>query len=140
NRFGRQWKVYLQAEPEYRTSAEKINSFYARGAKAKKGEQGATLPLGSLVTIKRVSGPEYTNRFNLFRSIQINGSPAPGYSSGQAMAAMEEIAKEVLPSGMDYSWSDMSYQEKKAQGGQALVFGMSFLFVFLILAAMYESW
>ena len=85
NRFGRQWKVYLQAEPEYRTSADKINNFYVRSVK------GEMTPLGSLVTIKRVSGPEYTNRFNLFRSIQINGSPAPGYSSGQAMAAMEQV-------------------------------------------------
>jgi HAE1 family hydrophobic/amphiphilic exporter-1 len=134
NRFGRQWKVYLQAEPEYRNSADKINNFYVRSAK------GDMTPLASLVTIKRVSGPEYTNRFNLFRSIQINGSPAPGYSSGQAMAAMEQVSNELLPAGFGYAWSDMSFQEKKAEGGQAIVFGMSFLFVFLILAALYESW
>ena len=134
NRFGRQWKVYLQAEPEYRVSADKINSFYVRNSK------GEMTPLASLVTVKRVSGPEYTNRFNLFRSIQINGSPAPGYSSGQAMAAMEQVAAEVLPAGMGYAWSDMSYQEKKAEGGQAIVFGMSIFCVFLILAALYESW
>jgi len=134
NRFGRQWKVYVQAEPEYRTSADKINNFFVRNSK------GEMTPLASLVTVKRVSGPEYTNRFNLFRSIQINGSPAPGYSSGQAMAAMEQVTKEVLPAGFGYAWSDMSYQEKKAEGGQAMVFGMSFLFVFLILAALYESW
>jgi HAE1 family hydrophobic/amphiphilic exporter-1 len=97
-------------------------------------------PLASLVTIKRVSGPEYTNRFQMFRSIQVNGSPAPGYSSGQATAAMEAVAKDVLPSDFGYAWMDMSYQEKKAEGGQAMVFGMSFLFVFLILAALYESW
>ena len=97
-------------------------------------------PLGSLVTIRRVSGPEYTNRFNLYRSIQINGSPASGYSSGQAMAAMEEVTAQVLPSNMGYAWSDMSYQEKKAAGGQAMVFAMSLVFVFLILAALYESW
>ena len=134
NRFGRQWKVYLQAEPEYRISADKINNFYVRNSK------GEMTPLATLVTVKRVSGPEYTNRFNLFRSIQINGAPAPGYSSGQAMAAMEQTADEVLPNGMGYAWSDMSYQEKKASGGQAAVFGMSILFVFLILSAMYESW
>jgi HAE1 family hydrophobic/amphiphilic exporter-1 len=134
NRFGRQWKVYLQAEPEYRTSADKINNFYVRNSK------GQMTPLASLVTIKRVSGPEYTNRFNLFRSIQINGSPAPGYSSGQAMAAMEQVSNEVLPAGFGYAWSDMSYQEKKAEGGQAVVFAMSFVFVFLILVALYESW
>lgn len=134
NRFGRQWKVYLQSEPQYRTSADKIKDFYVRNSK------GEMTPLASLVSIRRVSGPEYTNRFNLFRSIQINGAPAPGYSSGQAMAAMEQVAKEVLPAGFGYAWSDMSYQEKKAEGGQAMVFGMSFLFVFLILAALYESW
>jgi HAE1 family hydrophobic/amphiphilic exporter-1 len=134
NRFGRQWKVYLQAEPEYRISADRINSFYVRNSK------GEMTPLASMVTVKRVSGPEYTNRFNLFRSIQINGSPAPGYSSGQAMAAMEQVAAEVLPAGMGNAWSDMSYQEKKAEGGQAIVFGMSIFCVFLILAALYESW
>jgi HAE1 family hydrophobic/amphiphilic exporter-1 len=134
NRFGRQWKVYLQAEPEYRTSADKVNSFYVRTSK------GEMTPLASLITVKRVSGPEYTNRFNLFRSIQINGTPASGYSSGQAMAAMEQVSNEVLPAGFGYAWSDMSFQEKKAEGGQAMVFGMSIMFVFLILAAMYESW
>ena len=134
NRFGRQWKVYLQAEPQYRNSPDEINNFYVRNSK------GEMTPLGSLVTIRRVSGPEYTNRFNLYRSIQINGSPARGYSSGQAMAAMEEVTAEVLPSNMGYAWSDMSYQEKKAAGGQAVVFGMSLVFVFLILAALYESW
>jgi len=134
NRFGRQWKVYLQAEPEYRINADKINSFYVRNSK------GEMSPLASLVSVKRVSGPEYTNRFNLFRTIQINGSPAPGYSSGQAMAAMEQLATEVLPAGMGYAWSDMSFQEKKAEGGQAIVFGMSIFCVFLILAALYESW
>jgi HAE1 family hydrophobic/amphiphilic exporter-1 len=134
NRFGRQWKVYLQAEPEYRTSADKVNSFYVRTSK------GEMTPLASLITVKRVSGPEYTNRFNLFRSIQINGTPTPGYSSGQAMAAMEQVSNEVLPAGFGYAWSDMSFQEKKAEGGQAMVFGMSIMFVFLILAAMYESW
>jgi HAE1 family hydrophobic/amphiphilic exporter-1 len=134
NRFGRQWKVYLQAEPEYRTSVDKINNFYVRNSK------GEMTPLASLVSVKRISGPEYTNRFQMFRSIQINGSPSPGYSSGQAMAAMEQVAKEVLPAGYGYSWMDMSYQEQKASGGQAMVFAMSFLFVFLILAALYESW
>ena len=134
NRFGRQWKVYLQAEPQYRNSSDQINNFYVRNSK------GEMTPLGSLVTIRRVSGPEYTNRFNLYRSIQINGSPARGYSSGQAMAAMEDVTAQVLPSNMGYAWSDMSYQEKKAAGGQGMVFAMSLVFVFLILAALYESW
>jgi HAE1 family hydrophobic/amphiphilic exporter-1 len=134
NRFGRQWKVFLQAEPQYRVNPEDINNFYVRN------EKGDMTPLGSIVSVKRILGPEYTNRFNLFRSAFVTGEAAPGYSSGQAMAAMEEVAKEALPATMGYSWSDLSYQEKKAAGKQGLVFGMSLLFVFLILAAMYESW
>ena len=134
NRFGRQWKVYLAGRA--RVSHERRQNQQLLRSNSK----GDMTPLASLVTIKTVSGPEYTNRFNLYRSIQINGTPAPGFSSGQAMAAMEQVSNEVLPAGFGYAWSDMSFQEKKAEGGQAMVFGMSFMFVFLILAAMYESW
>ena len=135
NRFGRQWKVYLQAEPEYRTSADKINSFYVRNSK------GDMTPLASLVTIKRVSGPEYTNRFNLFRSIQINGSPAPGYSSGQAMAAMEQVSRRssCLP---DSATPGATCPTRKRRPKVARQWSLAcrLCFVFLILAAMYESW
>jgi hypothetical protein len=121
NRFGRQWKVYLQAEPEYRVSADKINSFYVRNSK------GEMAPLASLVSVKRVSGPEYTNRFNLFRTIQINGSPAPRYSSGQAMAAI--LATEVLPAGMGYAWatcpSGESRVDKRCLACQFSAFSLS---------------
>ncbi len=134
NRFGRQWKVFLQAEPQYRVNPNDIGKFYVRNA------QGEMTPLGALVNVQRIFGPEYTNRFNLYRSAFVTGEAAPGYSSGQALAAMEEVAKEVLPPEMGYAWSDLSYQEKKATGKQGLVFGMSLLFVFLILAALYESW
>ena len=98
------------------------------------------VPLSALVTPKRIQGPEYTNRFNLMRAAQVLGSAAPGYSSGQAMTALEQVAKEVLPQDMSYDWADLSYQEKKAEGTTALLFALSIVFVFLILAALYESW
>ena len=98
------------------------------------------MPLSAFVTIREIAGPDYTNRFNLNRSVEITGGPAPGYSSAQAMAALERVAAEVLPSDMGYEWSNMSYQEKQAAGTGAVVFVFSLLFVFLILAAQYESW
>src|SRR5215471_9007753 len=134
NRFGRQWKVFLQAEAEGRVKAEDINQFYVRN------NDGKMVPLSAVVTTKGVSGPEFTNRFNLFRAAQVTGIPAPGYSSGQATNALQEVAKEVLPREMGYDWADMSYQEVKAAGAGAKVFIMSIVFVFLILAALYESW
>jgi hydrophobic/amphiphilic exporter-1 (mainly G- bacteria), HAE1 family len=134
NRFGRQWRVFMQAEPESRVKPEDIERFYVRNA------EGTMVPLSSFVTTRRTAGPEYTTRFNLFRSAQITGSAAPGYSSGQAMAALEQVAAEVLPRGMSYDWSDLSYQQKKAAGTAGRVFALSLAFVFLILAALYESW
>ena len=98
------------------------------------------VPLSSVVTTRRIEGPEFTNRFNLFRAAQVTGIPAPGYSSGQATAALEEVAKQVLPREMGYDWADMSYQEVKAAGAGGKVFVLSIVFVFLILAALYESW
>ena len=98
------------------------------------------VPLSSVAETRKIFGPEYTNRFNLFRSAKIVGNAAPGYSSGQAMKALEEVAKETLPREMGYSWSDLSYQEAKASGTASLVFALSLVFVFLILAALYESW
>ena len=101
---------------------------------------GEMVPLSALVTTRSISGPEYTNRFNLYRAAQVIGGAAPGYSSGQAMAALEEVAREVLPREMGYDWADLSYQEKQASGGATTSFAMSLVFVFLILAALYESW
>ncbi|MCP4466554.1 MAG: multidrug efflux RND transporter permease subunit [Halieaceae bacterium] len=134
NRFGRLYKVYVQAEPEYRNSIDGINMFYVRNNK------GDSVPLSTLVETSRSWGPEFTNRFNLFRAAKLTGQPAPGYSSSQALAALEEVASETLPSDMGYSWSDMSYQEKAAEGSGSIVFIMALVFVFLILAAQYESW
>ena len=134
NRFGRQWRVYLQAEGEERRSVDDIGRFHVRNA------EGTMLPLSALVKPRSIQGPEYTNRFNLMRAAQVLGSAAPGYSSGQAIAALEQVAKEVLPQDMGYDWADLSYQEKKAEGTTGLVFALSLVFVFLILAALYESW
>jgi HAE1 family hydrophobic/amphiphilic exporter-1 len=136
NRFGRQWQVYVQAEGEYRTQAAQLGQFYVRNSK------GDTVPLSALTSFEQRSGPEFTMRYNLFRSAQINASSAPGYSSLQAMKALEEVFKKVMPQGMGYDYIGMSYQEKKASEGVpiSVIFGMSLLFVFLILAAQYESW
>jgi len=134
NRFGRQWRVFLQAEAEDRVSPEDIGRFHVRN------NDGNMLPLSTIVTTRRIFGPEYTQRFNIFRAAQITGQPAPGYSSGQAMQALEEVAAQVLPREMGYDWADLSYQEKKAAGRAGMVFALSLGFVFLILAALYESW
>jgi HAE1 family hydrophobic/amphiphilic exporter-1 len=133
-RFGRQWRVFAQAAPEFRTSIDNLREFYVRNNK------GEMVPLSTLVNARTTFGPEFTTRFNLYRSAEIMGAAAPGYSSGQALAALEEVAKDVLPQEMGYAWNALSYQEKVSQGGQAKVLGLSLLFVFLILAALYESW
>jgi HAE1 family hydrophobic/amphiphilic exporter-1 len=134
SRFGRQWRVFLQAEPHYRESADDIASFYVRNSR------NEMVPLSSFVKTRTTVGPEYTVRFNLFRSVEIQGAQAPGYSSGQALAALEEVAQKTLPPEMGYSWNALSYQEKIASGGSARTLGLSLVFVFLILAALYESW
>jgi hydrophobic/amphiphilic exporter-1 (mainly G- bacteria), HAE1 family len=136
NRFGRQWQVYVEAEGEYRTQAENVGQFYVRN------QNGHMVPLSALTRFKSLSGPEFIMRYNLFRSAQINGSAAPGYSSYQAMAALEEVFAQTMPAEMGYDYLGLSFQEKKAQEGvpPAVIFGLSLLFVFLILAALYESW
>jgi len=136
NRFGRQWQVYVQAEGDFRTRAENLDQFYVVN------DGGQPVPLGALTSIKARTGPEFTLRYNLYRCAQINGSAAPGYSSSQALKALEETFANTMPAEMGYDYMGMSYQEKKAAEGvsPALIFGMSLLFVFLILAAQYESW
>jgi len=136
NRFGRQWQVYVQAEGDYRTRAQNVGQFYVTN------DAGQPVPMSALTAIHSRTGPEFTLRYNLYRCAQINGSAAPGYSSGQAMKALEETFAETMPSEMGYDYSGMSYQEKKAAEGVSptVIFGMSLLFVFLILAAQYESW
>jgi len=136
NRFGRQWQVYLQAEGDYRTNIDGIGQFYVRN------KDGQPVPLSALTSVRNIAGPEFTMRYNLYRSAQINASPAPGYSSDQVMKALEEVFAQTMPSDMGYDYMGMSYQEKRAQQGVSpmVIFGFSLLCVFLILAAQYESW
>lgn len=136
NRFGRQWQVYIEAEGQYRTRAQNVGQFYVRN------NTGQDVPLSAVTSFKPVSGPEYTMRFNEYGSAQIVGSAAPGYSSAQAMSALEQVFAQTMPREMGYDYKDMSFQEKKAQQGVSptVIFGFSLLFVFLILAALYESW
>jgi HAE1 family hydrophobic/amphiphilic exporter-1 len=136
NQFGRQWQVYVEAEGEYRTKAENVGQFYVRNNK------GEMVPLSTLTKFESRPGPEFTMRFNMYRSAQLNGAAAPGYSSAQAMKALEEVFDQTMPREMGYDYMAMSFQEKKAQEGipPGVIFGFSLLFVFLILAALYESW
>jgi HAE1 family hydrophobic/amphiphilic exporter-1 len=134
NRFGRQWRVFLQAEGEDRQSPDQVGQFYVRN------DTGSMVPLSALQTMQPALGPQFTNRFNVYRAVQVTGSAAPGYSSGQAMNAIEEVARQTLPREMGYDWSDLSYQERRASGTTLGYFGLSLAFVFLILAALYESW
>ncbi|HEU4391749.1 MAG TPA: efflux RND transporter permease subunit, partial [Blastocatellia bacterium] len=136
NRFGRVWQVYVQAEGEFRTQAENVGLFRVRNG------DGQTVPLSTMVTMKTTSGPEFTNRFNGYRAAQINGILAPGYSSAQARQALEEVFAQTMPPEMGYDYSGMSFQEQVASQGvpASAIFGLSLLFVFLILAAQYESW
>src|SRR5213080_1082960 len=136
NRFGRTWQVYIEAEGDYRTDVKNVGQFFVRNA------NGDPVPLDAISTIENISGPEFTLRYNEYRSAQINGSAAPGYSSLQAMSALEETFRQTMPNEMGYDYLGISFQEKKAQQGVSptVVFGLSLLFVFLILAALYESW
>ncbi|HOW24980.1 MAG TPA: multidrug efflux RND transporter permease subunit [Bacteroidales bacterium] len=134
NRFGRVYKSYLQAEPEYRLTEDDMDLFFI------KNNEGKMIPLSSIATVENISGPEFTFRFNMYRAAEVTGGPAPGYSSAQALTALEEVAEEVLPDDIGYAWNAMSYQEKAAAGTAGVIFVFSLVFVFLILAAQYESW
>ena len=136
NRFGRVWQVYVQAEGEFRTEADNVGQFRVRNS------DGQAVPLSTLVKMQTTYGPEFTLRFNGYRAAQINGILAPGYSSGQGMEALEEVFAQTMPREMGYNYAGMSFQEKVAAEGvpATAIFGFSLLFVFLILAALYESW
>ena len=144
NKYGKVYKVEIQAEERFRDTAGRLRNLFVRS------DKGEMVPLGTLVTIKTRNSPQYLNRFNLYSSATVNAIQAPGYSSGQAMRALEEIAGKVLPAGMKYEWTDMSYQERKAGAGiqlggfeinmMAVIFGLALLFMYLFLVAQYESW
>ena len=127
--------MLLQAEPEFRNQPASVERFYVRSASG-----GGMIPLSTLTTIAPSGGPDVIYRYNRFRAIQIIGSPAPGYSTGQASAAMEEVAAAAMPQGFSYEWTGTTYQEKQAQGNEAAIFGFAAVLVFLFLAALYESW
>src|SRR5580700_6207892 len=136
NRFGLQWQVYVQADGDFRTKASNLGKFYVRNA------SGEMVPLSTLTSTYPRSGAEFVMRYNLFNCVQINASAAPGYSSGQVMAALEDVFHKTMPSQMGFDYSGMSYQEQKAAQGvsPSVVFGLAFFVVFLIMAAQYESW
>jgi HAE1 family hydrophobic/amphiphilic exporter-1 len=136
NRFGLQWQVYVQADGEFRNQAENVGRFYVRNA------AGEMVPLSTLTSISQRTGAEFMMRYNLFNCVQINASAAPGYSSAQVMAALEDVFHKSMPSQMGFDYMGMSYQEQKAAQGvsPATIFGLAFFVVFLIMAAQYESW
>lgn len=136
NDFGRQWQVYVEAEAAYRANTDNLSQFYVRNS------QGDMVPLSALANFVPREGPEFTMRYNEYRSAQINGSAAPGYSSDQATAALEEVFKQTMPHEMGFDYMGMSYQEQKARQGTPawVIFAFSLVFVFLVLAALYESW
>lgn len=134
NKFGKTYKVEMQADEKYRAELGDIMGLHVRN------DKGEMLPINTLVIPETRFGPQYLNQYNLFPSVTINGNAAPGYSSGQAMKAMEEIAKAKLPDGMKYEWTDISYQEKLAGNKAAIIFGLALLFIYLFLVAQYESW
>ncbi len=134
NLFGHTWQVLVQAEPEFRDRPTDIDRFYVRSA------DGNMAPLGTLARVEPSSGPDVVYRYNRFRAIQLLGGPAPGYSSGDAIRAMEELAAHHLPAGFGYEWTGTTYQQKLAQGHEGAIFGFAAVLVFLFLAALYESW
>ncbi|HTN64969.1 MAG TPA: efflux RND transporter permease subunit, partial [Burkholderiaceae bacterium] len=134
NRFGRSYKVTVQAEPEFRGDIGAIKLFHVRSAK------GEMIPLSTLVNPVSTSSPSVLQRYNQFREADISGDAAPGYSSGQATTALEQVAAQILPQGYGYEWSGLSLQERQSAGQTPIVFGLTIVFVFLFLAALYESW
>jgi HAE1 family hydrophobic/amphiphilic exporter-1 len=132
-RFGKVYKVFLQAESQFTGKPDDIGQFYVRN------NEGGMVPLSTLVKISKMSGPNLVTRFNLYNAAELMGAPAPGYSSGQAMKAIEEVMK-TMPPETGYEWSGLTLQEKKSEGQAPIIFGMAVLFVFLLLAAQYESW
>src|SRR5258705_53404 len=134
NRFGRTWRVLMQAEPQFRVRPDDISQFHVRG------RDGDMIPLSTLVNVRRVSGPEVVYRYNQFRAAQLTGTNASGYSSGQAAAALEQVARQVVPPGFGYEWTGTVFQQRRSEGTEPFIFGFAAVLVLLFLAALYESW
>ncbi|MGF1541031.1 MAG: efflux RND transporter permease subunit [Pleurocapsa sp.] len=130
----RQYRVYIQADGNFRSNPQDIDKLYVRS------QNGQLISLGNLVTLTEFTGPQTITHYNLFRSIKIQGSPAPGYSTGQAIAAMEEVAAQILPASLGYEWTGTALEEKSAGGQSVIIFGLGLLMAFLVLAAQYESY
>ncbi|QBQ40746.1 efflux RND transporter permease subunit [Sphingobacterium psychroaquaticum] len=133
-RYGRNFRVVTQAEQDFRMNIEDINKLYVKNL------NGASVPLSSLVTWELVQNPSIINHYNIFRSIEVSGSAAPGYSSGDALRALEEVAAQTLPNGYGYDFSGLSLQEKQSGNMTVMIFALCIVFVFLLLASLYESW
>jgi hydrophobe/amphiphile efflux-1 (HAE1) family protein len=134
NLFGRVWQVLVQAEPTYRNDPTDVQRFFVRNS------EGEMVPLSTLTSVESSSGPDVIYRYNRFRAVQILGAPAPGFSSGEATEAMQQVARATLPAGFDFEWTGTTYQERQAQGNEGAIFGFAAVLVFLFLAALYESW
>jgi HAE1 family hydrophobic/amphiphilic exporter-1/multidrug efflux pump len=134
NLFGRTYKVMLQAEQDFRKTPESINDIYVRSG------DNAMVPLSTVSRISMTTGPDILQRYNMFRTAEVNGANGPGISTGEALTVMEDVAAKNLPQGYGYEWTSIAYQEKEAGGTQGPIFGMAMIFVFLVLAAQYESW
>jgi multidrug efflux pump len=134
NRFGRTWRVLVQAEPQFRVRPDDVSQFHVRG------RDGDMIPLSTLVNVRPVSGPEVVYRYNRFRAAQLTGTNAPGYSSGQAAAALEQVARQELPPGFGYEWTGTVFQQRRSEGTEPFIFGFAAVLVLLFLAALYESW
>jgi multidrug efflux pump len=134
NEFSRVWNVILQSDPKFRQDPEDLTRLYTRSS------QGAMVPLSAVVKTRWVAGPDLVTHFNGFPAAKINGNAAPGYSSGQAITAMEEIANKILPQGYTYLWSGLAFEEKKTGGTSSIAFVFGLIIVFLVLSAQYESW
>lgn len=134
NRFGRQYRLYMQADFEYRQNPESFKSIFVRN------NNGEMVPANTLIKLNQTMGPEIVNRYNLYNAIAINAIPAEGYSTGEAMDAMEEVAAENLPANYSYEWTGMSLEERQSSNQTTLIFTLSILFVYFLLAAQYESY
>ena len=134
NRFGRSYRVYMQADFEFRTDPESLNSIFVRN------KDGKMVPVGTLMTLRKVNGPESVSRYNLYNAISVNATPAAGYSTGDAMAAIEKFAATELPANYGYEWTGMAYEESKASSQTIMIFGLSFIFIYFLLSAQYESY
>src|SRR5947209_14467201 len=134
NLFGRTYKVMIQAEQDFRKSPESINDIYIRS------NDNSMVPMSTVSRISMMTGPDILQRYNMFRTAEVNGANGPGISTGEALTVMEDLAAKDLPQGYGYQWTSIAFQEKEAGGSQGPIFGMAMIFVFLVLAAQYESW